>query len=489
MVEISQFSKADNKNLEDKELKFLRSALTEKNPFMSTSDCTKYLEEQRNKTHIQIEQIPFTKLDKWYFDKNTGNLSHKSGRFFSIEGAHIKTNWGMVPEWSQPIINQPEIGILGIITRQIDGILYFLMQIKIEPGNINYVQLSPTLQATKSNYTKVHKGETPEYLEYFLDNSKNRVLLDQLQSEQGARFLKKRNRNIIIEVNEDISLKDNFCWLTLGQIIKLMEYDNVVNMDTRTVISGIQFGSFSPDVIEFYKNIGIYQKGDSEYYSGLLTSMLDNKRSLNTTDEIIFWIAKMKSKYELNVERIPLNKVKRWRKNDYEIYHESRNYFSVIAVLVEIGSREVKSWTQPLVKTAQEGIIAFLIKKINGLYHFLIHAKLEPGNFDILEIAPTVQCITGNYSNASAEDRPPFLDYVLNVKPEQIRYSTFQSEEGGRFYREQNKNLIVEVEGSFPLDVPENYAWLTLNQLKQFVKYNNYLNIQARSLLATIGLK
>ncbi len=104
-------------------------------------------------------------------------------------------------------------------------------------------------------------------------------------------------------------------------------------------------------------------------------------------------------------------------------------------------------------------------------------------------MAPTVQCITGNYRNVSSDKRPPFLDFVLNVKPEQIKYSTYQSEEGGRFYHEQNKNLIIEVDDSFPPDIPDNYIWMTLNQLKQFIKYNNYLNIQARTLLSTIGLK
>ena len=479
----------DNTAMDSKERKFLRSAMTEENPFMTTSDCLQWLEHQRKQTHIQIEQIPFAKLYKWYFDKDTGNLCHESGRFFSIEGAHIKTNYGFVPEWSQPIINQPEIGMLGILTREINGILYFLMQAKIEPGNINYVQLSPTLQATKSNYTKVHMGKSPDYLEYFLDNAKTIVLMDQLQSEQGARFLKKRNRNIIIEVDEDIPSKDNFCWLTLGQIIKLMEYDNVVNMDTRTVISGIQFGSCIPGKSESDKNIDVYQKDHAEYHSDLLTSMLDDARALNTIDGIISWITKLKTKYELQVERIPLANVQAWQKDEYEIYHETKNYFSVIAVRVEIGSREVKSWTQPLVKAAQEGIIVFLVKKINGIYHFLVQAKLEAGNFDILEMAPTVQCITGNYRNAPPEARPPLLDYVLNAKPEDIKHSTFQSEEGGRFYREQNKNLIIEVNDTFPLEVPENYIWMTLNQLKQFIKFNNYLNIQARSLLASMGLK
>ena len=40
-------------------------------------------------------------------------------------------------------------------------------------------------------------GKYPiKYLEYFQNVKPHQVLLDQLQSEQGARFLKKRNRNI-----------------------------------------------------------------------------------------------------------------------------------------------------------------------------------------------------------------------------------------------------------------------------------------------------
>ena len=83
------------------------------------------------------------------------------------------------------------------------------------------------------------------------------ILLDQLQSEQGARFLKKRNRNIIIKIDEDIELLDNFIWLTLGQIKQLMTYNNLVNMDTRTVISGIPYGNLNHDEIDsisFLKN-------------------------------------------------------------------------------------------------------------------------------------------------------------------------------------------------------------------------------------------
>ena len=146
------------------ELKFLKSALTVDNQMNSVEDCVEWLGKRRKLTRISIKPIKFADLKDWYFDDETGNLHHKTGRFFTIEGLSVRTKWQETKSWSQPIIDQPEIGILGIIVKLFEGTLHFLMQAKIEPGNINYVQLSPTLQATKSNYTRVHKGKTPDYL-------------------------------------------------------------------------------------------------------------------------------------------------------------------------------------------------------------------------------------------------------------------------------------------------------------------------------------
>lgn len=454
---------------------------------MPNTAFLKWIDSRRKAVSVDIEQIPFSRLAKWYFDPETGNLRHESGRFFSIEGIQIKTNWGLVPSWSQPIIDQPEIGFLGIIAKEFNGVLYFLMQAKIEPGNINFVQLSPALQATKSNYSKVHKGKTPTYLEYFNGEKKVTVLLDQLQSEQGARFLKKRNRNIIVEVHEDIPVYDDFCWLTLGQIKKLMHIDNLVNMDTRTVISGIGFGTYPVESVDLFRNFISAPSSPESEGQRLLLSALDDRHSLSSIEEIISWITRLKSKYDLEVSRIPLNKVSNWTRTDEEIHHVDHKYFSVIGANVNISNREVMTWSQPLVKSAQEGLIAFIIKNINGVAHFLVQAKIEAGNFDILELAPTVQCLTGNYRKGQNEYEVPFIREVLDCPIERILYKTMQSEEGGRFYKEQNLNMIIGAGDDFPEEVPENFHWMTLNQLYGFIRYNNYLNIQARSLLAAVA--
>ena len=111
-----------------------------------------WLENQRINNIMEVQQIPFSKSGEWFFSSKQVRLEHKTGKFFSIEGLRIASNFGFKKNYSQPIINQPEIGILGfIIQRRFDD-LYFLIQAKNEPGNINGHQLAPTLQATESNY-------------------------------------------------------------------------------------------------------------------------------------------------------------------------------------------------------------------------------------------------------------------------------------------------------------------------------------------------
>jgi dTDP-4-dehydro-6-deoxy-alpha-D-glucopyranose 2,3-dehydratase len=454
----------------------LESALVERDGRGNPLTAMDWFGERQRAHRFTIQAIPFSALERWAFDLSTGNLHHESGRFFTIEGVCVSTNWGGVPEWDQPIINQPEIGYLGFITRKIDGVLHFLVQAKMEPGNINYIQLAPTLQATRSNFTRVHQGKSPLYLDYFTDRSRSRVLVDSLQSEQGARFLRKRNRNIIIEVDEEIPVHDDFRWMTLGEIHRAMKTDNIVNMDARTVLSCVPYGAcdrVSADISDFGRR--------------LLQSLSPGAGSVHSNEEIISWFTEQKFRYELDIEKIPLNAVRRWERTETEIRHETGRYFSVIACSVEADTREVPSWTQPLVKAHQQGLISYIVKEIEGVLHFLLQAKVEPGNFDVVEMAPTVQCLTGSYEEAEENRRPPFTNYVLNARPEQVRFDALQSEEGGRFFREENRNLIVEADDEFPTEIPDNYIWMTAAQIKEFIKYNNFVNVQARCLLSSLS--
>jgi len=211
--------------------------------FSNSSDgaVDRWIKERLCRANLQSEIAPLNAIDQWQVDAATGNIAHASGRFFSIIGLTVRhrTKQGELA-WDQPVIDQPEYGILGILAKKFDGVLHFLLQAKEEPGNINSVQLSPTVQATYSNYTQTHGGKLPMYLEHFLDPPLEQILFAKLQSEDGGRFLYKSNRNMIVAVNGEMPpLQDGFIWLTLRQISDLMRRDNVVNACTRSILSAV----------------------------------------------------------------------------------------------------------------------------------------------------------------------------------------------------------------------------------------------------------
>jgi len=466
------------------QIDFLKSALTDDSPISPSDSIDAWLSDRRSSVKAFVEKIPLRSLRRWQSDPKTGNLAHETGGFFSIVGIHVSTNYGAINEWSQPIINQPEVGYLGFIAKEFGGILHLLVQAKIEPGNVNIVQLSPTLQATKSNYNQIHGGNKPRYIEYFNGTIPTKILVDQLQSEQGARFLKKRNRNIVVQVSshEEVPITDDFRWLTIGQLKKLLTKDGVVNMDSRTVLACIGYGDYNDESIRLIHRLAPRSTNGKL----VIESALNNERGEVDLSFILSWISGLKSKYELEITKIPLYDVRDWIVGDDTIQRKDCKYFNVIGVSTQIANREVISWDQPMIEPAQEGLVAFLVKPVNLVLHFLVQAKLEPGNLDILELAPTVQCLTGNYRTGHSEYSVPFVNEVLNSKKQLIMFDSKQSEEGGRFFREMNRSMIVLVDDNFEIGPYDNFCWMTLNQMYHLVEFNNYLNISARSLIACI---
>lgn len=426
-----------------------------------------WIKKKNDALKINVNKIDFREAKLWSI--NNTDLKHDTGRFFKIEGVNVKTN-DKVKEWDQPIINQNEIGYLGFIVKKIDGVLKFLVQAKVEPGNINFVQLSPSVQATKSNYNKVHEGRSPYYLNYFQNVKRENIIVDQLHSEQGSRFLKKRNRNTIIYVDDEIKLNDNFLWLTLGQLNKLIQLNNVVNMDSRTVLSCIQYFNNSQTNEAYILNLK----------NKIFLNSYIEEFCMNSIEDILMFVTSQKFKKSLQITKKKIINLDNWLIEKDQIIHTSKRFFKVIAVDVEIEGREVSLWSQPMIEPLEDGICVFICKRINGVLHIAIQSKVECGSFDTLELAPSIQTSITDEKTYSDEEIP-FISFIQEKKGIVI-HDSFQSEEGGRFYKEQNRNVIIESD-SIPLELPENFIWLTLSQLNYFTKFNNILNIQTRNLI------
>ena len=425
----------------------------------------------KQKTKVSIKKSSINNSSIWNYSNDKGWICNKNNSFFQISGVSISTKNGVM---EQPIILQYEIGYLGIICKIIKGTLHFLMQAKIEPGNINHVQVSPTIQATLSNFTRKHGGKSPLYLDYFKNADKYTVLYDQIQSEQSSRFIGKRNRNIIILVNGDIEESPNHRWMTLYQIKQLMKIPNLVNMDTRTVLSGIIIAQSEKNesLKEFFTDKSLYNS-------------MFNSKDLDFTD-LFYYINNYKMFNQSTRELIPLYDLKNWSYNDNHEFVCNEPYsFKLIHCDIEIEGREVRKWDQPLFEATGKALFGLFTCVENDTRLFLLKAKPEIGAFDGIEIGPSVQ---REFVSDEPEDDVYKLFVEKRKKKDGIVFDNVLSEEGGRFYHEENDNVIIEIDKAEIPELPEGYFWVTYRTLNSLIQVNNTLNIQLRNLISLLEI-
>lgn len=432
--------------------------------------------EARNRTvKVDIRKNPAGGEPAWFYDREEGCIRNAAHSFFTIMGMRRQMPDGFVA--AHPVVLQLELSYLGILCREFNGVMHFLMQGKIEPGNVNCVQISPTLQATKSNFTQKHGGAKPPYLDYFINASKYEVVVDQLQSEQAARFWRKRNRNILVRVDEDVTVLPSHCWMTLGQIKQLMRQDNMVNMDARTVLSCIPYSQLrlSPlellELSEHFSDGPLFRSvfvGSGERYLTKVYGYLNDQKMFACADP----------------ELVPLHALQDWKYRDGEWTCTHRFPFKIIFCDIAIEGREVKHWVQPLLEATGVATFGLLCCEDAGMLKFVVRAAPEIGCFDGLELGPTVQREATDPKEPKDAVEAFFLSHLANG--EGVIFDHLLSEEGGRFYHEQNRNVLVRVKREELPDLPKGYFLLDYKALNELVQVNNILNIQLRNLLALL---
>jgi len=230
---------------------------------------------------------------------------------------------------------------------------------------------------------------------------------------------------------------------------------------------------------------------DSEIISRIET-MLESIRDdnqINKLDYIIEWFNKKREESDMLVEEIDINDLEKWNvdSNSGNVKHESGGFFEVIGVKVSnTFDREVgkKGWTQPMIAKNPGGILGILMKKINGVPHYLLQAKAEPGNIGKLQLSPTLQATTSNLLKAHGGTKPLFSEYFDEENNPKIIYAKWQSEDGGRFHLKSNFNMIVEVKENENLKIPDSFIWVTLYQIKQLMKIENFVGPHVRGIIS-----
>ncbi len=202
------------------------------------ADLVDWLERQRRQVPFSAELIPLRDAAHWHQDDN-GNICSATGQYFRIEGVRVRAAPGSIDTsgWDQPILTQSEGGVLALLCRETPrrGV-EFLLQAKFEAGNIGYLQFCPTIQSTWESI----RGKRAPFAECLDSRDNIRMIYKSKHNEEGSRFWRKSNENMILFVEDASQLtisESSYRWASLSQIKQMILLDNVVGPYLRTVVA------------------------------------------------------------------------------------------------------------------------------------------------------------------------------------------------------------------------------------------------------------
>lgn len=219
-----------------------------------------------------------------------------------------------------------------------------------------------------------------------------------------------------------------------------------------------------------------------------LIECLSDQNQINELKKVFRWFEKKVNETQVRTEKIDLKKVKDWKydKSTGGIEHKSGGFFSIIGIRTNTDLREAKGgWDQPFVDQGTEsGIVGLIKKRINGIPHYLLQAKFEPGNYGKLIFSPTLQATFSNLNQMHEGKKPLFAKYFEFPKKYDLQYNRWLPEDGGRYYLKRLRNMIIEIDEKEILDTPEDFIWLTLFQIKKMLEKDNIISPHVRSIIA-----
>lgn len=403
---------------------------------------------------FKVWPINLEQSKEW--EHKDGAIRHKSGRFFRIVGIKGKVNKQVI---TQPLIEQWEVGTLGFLIHKNSNV-HILVQAKIEPGNVDVCQLAPTYQATASNAAQAHGGTAPPYKDIF-SSKHEKVISSTLNSEQGTRFLEKLNLNTVIESDRLIEPTKYHKWVVVEDFLDLLAEDHMVNTDARSVIVSAPWKKLlTRKPFSRYKTPFAHSLQKS--YATKRTQVIDTlKKQLECSQELV-----------QEPKKIDLDKLPSWDVTPRGLKHETDGDFTVEQIKVNAYGREVASWDQPIINSTTDGQVVLLCGRQGGQLLFSICFQEEVGLLNKVELGPSFFCVPGSNQE------------FVQFKDGEVVRSVFQSDEGGRFFRDTTLYQVIDI-GDITKKGQDGY-WLTLGEIAQLLEEGGYFTNEARSVLSLL---
>ncbi len=202
---------------------------------------------------------------------------------------------------------------------------------------------------------------------------------------------------------------------------------------------------------------------------------------------ILAWREQQRGSIRFEADLIGLDDVRGWSRDEGgNVRHRSGQFFGVEGVRVESGDlREVASWDQPIYTQPEGGILGLIARERAGAgVEFLLQAKAEPGNIGVLQLCPTIQSTWSNIRRAHAGKRPPMVEVLTAEAGVRIIYRAEHNEEGGRFWRKSNENIVAFIDDERVIETDMTmFCWTSLSQIKELALLDNVLSPFVKTIL------
>ncbi|MDC1068555.1 NDP-hexose 2,3-dehydratase family protein [Candidatus Kapabacteria bacterium] len=399
---------------------------------ISKPDLENFLDDTIQLSNFEIELATFEQQDEWQIKDDT--ISHKTGGFFHLIGLQLKDKQKLM-------LYQPQGAFNGLIFTVKKGQVFLLIQARIEPGNSGIGQFGPTIQSTPANYLRLHGGKQTPYLDYFMGLKPNsKLVFNSTQLDLGERYYQKTKILSYVFVEDELHLHQGMCWVSLNTIQECLFTDNFLNTDLKSML-----GIFDWD------------------------SLLKPDTKTNDT-HIELKIPYYKS--DCNSKFIGLSELIDWDITNHGIEAQNpKEDISAKLFRVKTLTREKMEWYQPLITFSKKGRFILCYKIIENEYYFLLKYGSEfgiPGQF---VFQPSF--------NFYAEDDDFLIDPSWN-----LIHNIIQSEEGGRFYKNENDYQIFEIIND--LELKQDQSWFSTKQFKRILLTSNLCSIQLRCIASLV---
>jgi len=435
-----------------------------------TMSIPAWIEERRTALRPEVRPLPWALNREWRFEG--GVLRHRASRYFSVIGACIDAPGARFHGTETVMIDQPEVGLLGfVVSARADGFAW-LLQAKSEPGSVDFVQVGPTVQATRSNYCRVHGGAPTQFLDLFQEDGAE-ALADSLQSEQGSKFLGKFNRNALRLVREPFASRHaSFCWFAADDLRSALAHDFLVNTDARSSIvcapwrfigGGRPLFSSAPAVPE------------SEFVRALGASY---RAGTASTDRLVARLREAEAGGGMRIKQLPLDKLENWTIGDTTIRSKDRSAdIEVASYDISAPGREVEHWQQPLLRGLKEHRAGLVFQSRAGRLKVFLRVCVEPGFGGRQEYGPSFQSDGLN---------PRWIDEIIVECAHPPMMAIRQSDEGGRFMQAVMRYELHIISEDIAVAESDGGEWVDIAELEALCRSPRVTTNEARSAVSLL---